>query len=120
MQTLLLQDWITLSTSLGSHTTQGASSWLEMGAFEDVVFFLDVKQQSGVVAHLTYQTAPVPQDSAFVPLLPSITLSTGTRADAALAVCATTPIARFLRWQLFCDGATSVTFRIWVAAYSLD
>jgi hypothetical protein len=118
---LLLQNWITLSTEVNSpNITQGAGSWIETEEFEDLVFFLDVKQQSGAATFITYQTAPVPEDIAFAALLPSIALSTGTRADRVLATFAPVPVARFLRWQLSGGASAIATFRVWVAAYSLD
>ena len=119
MHALLFQNWVTLSTTPDFLTiTQGATSWLDVAAFEDLVFFLEVKLQSGV-ATVNYQTAPVPEEAAFVTMLPSVPLVAGVRADRVLASNAQVPVARHLRWQLT-GSAISATFRIWVAAYSLE
>jgi hypothetical protein len=118
VQTLLLQDWLTVQCSVDS-VTQSASSWLDVKEFEDLVFFLDVKQQSGPPTVISYQTAPARENAAFVTLL-STSLVAGTTATALLATYASVPVARFLRWQLSADGAFNTTFRVWVAAHSLD
>jgi hypothetical protein len=118
LESILLQDWVTLSTSATATTiTQGADSWLDVGAFEDLVFYLDVKLASGSPV-INYQTAPVPEEASFTALLPGINMATGVTTNSVLAVFAGVPVARFLRWQLTGTSAYA-TFRIWVSAYSL-
>lgn len=118
METLLLQDWITLSTSVDL-LTQSASSWLDVNAYEDIVLFLEVKEQSGFSPVISYQTAPVRENAAFVTLT-RMAFSVGTTVTPILAAYASLPVSRFLRWQIASDGQCDATFRIWVAAYSLD
>jgi hypothetical protein len=118
---LLLQDWLSVSLTTSVPVTQGASGWLDVADYEDLVFYLHVTQATNSPTTITYQTAPVAQDSAFVNLIPAITLSPGTvRTDQILAAYAQTAPARYVRWVLTPPpgAGSAITFRIWVAAYA--
>ena len=107
-------------TARGTSSTQliqTSSSWLDLGDLEDLTLYLDVRGASGG-AKLTYETSASGLDSQFVPLLTTITLSTGLRTDVVAASLAKVPPARFLRWRLQGDGNPwDATFRLWVAGY---
>lgn len=118
MDTLLIQDWTTLQSNGKFNVTQGAHTWVDMGNYEDLVLYVDIKEQSGPAATLALQSAPVAQDSAFVPLA-SIALGVGITAIPLAAAYSALPMARFLRWQFITNGSTTTTFRIWAAAYAL-
>ncbi len=44
MHALVLQDWTTIRGSSTNTVTQGADQWLDMTAFQDVQFWLDVRE----------------------------------------------------------------------------
>jgi hypothetical protein len=121
MDTCLLQDWITV----GAHDTGGPTSviqsahqYVDLGQFEDLVFYLDVRKYTGSVA-ASYETSPTRQDSSFLPMLAPITLAAiGLRVDKAFFSTAAVPPARYVRWRLSTGGgAWSATLRIWMTAY---
>jgi hypothetical protein len=120
LDALLVQDWVTLSAATGiTSITQGADRWLEVPTVADAVFFLDVKQP-GTGIGILYQTSPRREDSSFFTMLSvPITSTTTTVYGAVLAAYATVPMAKYVRWQLTFSGASSITFRLWMATYSL-
>jgi hypothetical protein len=126
VETLLLQNWITANTTtvgVGAPvpipTTQSSDSWLDLGEYEDIVVYLDVRQVTGTV-NMTYATAPSRQEQSFMAVVPAFAMATGLRVDKILASYAFVPPARFFRWSISCPatGTGGATFRIWVVAYS--
>ena len=120
MRAFLMQDWTTIrGASTVSTVTQQETNYLDLAAFQDVAFWLDVKEVFGTVT-LTLQTAPAEDDSLFTALLPAIGLVTTTTPmiKVALMSTATVPLARFVRWQLTGSGGSGwdTTMRILVAA----
>jgi hypothetical protein len=120
---LLLQDWVTIQGSANMTVTQGEQGWLDVSAYDDVVFSLDVKNAliSGGATTLNYETAPVPHDAAFVGMVPGLTPpAVGVTVTPALGLYANVPLAQYLRWRFTSTSTSfSVTFRLWIAAYSL-
>src|SRR5579864_2867248 len=121
-----LQPFITIR-GLGStvtSVTQSEYKWLDLGAFQDVVAWLDVKEFTlGGATNITlnYETAPNKENADFVAMNASgIVLSTsGPTVSIFLKDTATNALARWLRWTLNASGATGAwdaTFRIWIAA----
>jgi hypothetical protein len=122
MDGILFQDYITVS--VGNLTvTQGAASWLDVSAYEDLVFFLDVKNgpPSNFSSPIYYQTSPTREDQTFLNMIAPVNLGIGLQTNAALAVNCKVPAATYLRWQIGggIEGSFSATFRIVVAGYSL-
>ena len=123
-----MQDWVCISGAGGNPTPlitsipQGADAWLDVLPYEDLVFYLDVKEVTNTVT-MNYETAPIPQESSFLPMVPPFALTPGLRVDPVLAAYAAIPRAQFVRWRLTNAGGSGswdVTFRIWLAAYSLE
>jgi hypothetical protein len=121
MDARLLQDFLTVrgtsATNPATQIIQPSYGWLDLGDFEDIVLYCDVRETTPT-AQLTYETAPAANDSAFVPLIPLFTMSVGLTTTNIPAFLAKVPPARFLRWRVTGDGTPfDVTFRIWLAAY---
>ena len=125
MESFLLTDWTTISADGGvgvanvTSVPQSASEWLDLGAFEDATFTLDVREVTGAVS-ISYETSPTREDGLFVPMLPVVTLAVGVRSDLASFQFASFPLARYVRWRLSNPGAAGTwgaTFRVWVAAH---
>jgi hypothetical protein len=125
VDTLLLQDWVTVADNnpVSTGIAQSAASYLDISEYQDLVFFLNVTTpiQGGPLPQIEYQTAPVAEESAFLPMLlvPS-SFTGGPRADAVLGRFSRVPPAKYVRW--FCGGngyTQSCTFSIWVAGYRL-
>jgi hypothetical protein len=118
MDTFCLQDWTTISCAFEVFTvTQSASGWLDLGGYEDLVFFLDVRQADTGI-RLNYQTAPAAEEASFSTMLsipPDVTV--GVRSNTVLGAYSPVPVSRYVRWQLTSTGqAFAITFRIWLGA----
>jgi hypothetical protein len=118
MDRFCLTDWLTVrGAGPGVATiTQGENAWLDLSAYDDVIFYLDIKEVSGSSVTLTYQTSPSKDDASFQAILPPITMAAGTRVDLALAKYAAVPVARYVRWQITNGSTYDATFRVLVAA----
>lgn len=123
MESCLLQDWITVKAqdaSPATTVTQSAHQYVDLGRFEDLVFYLDVRRYTGAGGVIvSYETSPTKQDSFFLAMIAPITISAvGLRVDRAFFATAAVPPARYVRWRLSTGGgAWDATFRIWMTAY---
>jgi len=118
VQSLLLQDLITIRAAGSQGVIQSPTSWLDLGDLEDVAIFTDVRETSGSL-QMSIETAAAAQETAFVTLVPSFPVTTGIRTDVVTAYVAKIPPARYLRWHVSAVPGSpgDATFRIWVAAY---
>ena len=123
MHTYLFQDWITIRGSSAVTTiTQTEDCWLDLAGFQDVVFWLDVKNfgGGGATAQIAYQSATTKDEAFFLRIVPVLSFAQGLTITTATKDTTATPLARWLRWQLSVAGSPSsaweATFRIFVAA----
>lgn len=125
MRSFVLQDWITIRGSTATPITQGESEWLDLAAYQDVSFWLDIREFSGASAPtIAFQTAPIKDEVLFQPMLALIPLtltpSNPYRVPITIATNPSCPVARYIRWQLVGPGsAWDVTFRVLVSADAL-
>jgi hypothetical protein len=121
MDAMLLVDFTNLRGNLApssAQVIQSGTEWLDLGNYEDLVLYTDVRELSGS-ASMAFETAAVRQDSAFMPLIPAFPMAVGLRTDIVQASLAKLPPLRYLRWNItFGAVASDVTFRIWLAAYA--
>jgi len=122
MHTFVLQDWTTIrGATTTTVITQGESTWLDLTAYQDVVFWVDTRELTGTVT-MSLQTSPTKDDVYFQPLMTAFALSLSTSSPTvkpALMASASTPLARYVRWQLTGPAAVwDATFRIIAAANS--
>jgi hypothetical protein len=124
MHAFLLQDWVTIrgqSPSM-SPVTQSEAGWLDLDAYDDVVAWIDVKEQSatgGGTLSILLQTAAEAEDDEFLTMLTQAASSLGVTVTPVLKATASVPLLRCVRWQLSVSGLGSpwdVTFRVWVTA----
>jgi hypothetical protein len=133
MYTFVSQDLVTIAGpgTAGLVTTQSEHAWLELPGFPNAVAWLqvfDLNVNSGVVA-ISYQTAPTADEGLFqpmygpqtsVPFTPTI----GVTVTPLVKDLMTVPLGRWFRWQLTTagtfSGAWNITFRLYLAAHSLD
>ena len=116
MHAFTLQDWTTIQGGVAT-VTQGEESWLDLTPYQDVVFWLDVRQATGSPS-VTYQTSPTKDESLFQGMVGAASMAAGTSPTVAKALLsgATVPIARYLRWQITGTAPWTATFRILIAA----
>jgi hypothetical protein len=125
MHTYVLQDWTTIrGTGTATSITQGEQGWLELTPFQDVFFWIDVREASGMTVTIDFQTSPNEDETLFTPIVTmpaaTLTLIVGTLTLVkAPMLSALVPVARFLRWNLTGTGTPwDATFRVVVAANS--
>lgn len=120
MEGWLLQDWLTIRGGSGiSPIAQGADAWLDIGDYEDLAFFLDVREVTNANTRLVYETSPTKQEQSFVALVGAFAPTVGQRIDRAFSSLGGVPPARYVRWKLSASSGTyDLTFRVWVAAYA--
>lgn len=126
MHTFVLTDWTTVRGGTGGATiTQSESEWLDLTQYEDVIFWIDVREVAGPPVTLNIQTSPTKDDNFFnaANIYQNTGLAAGTFTAAStpttkvLMSSATIPLARYVRWQLTSGSATfDATFRIMVSA----
>lgn len=128
MYGILVQDWIQVRGSAAGTITQSESAWVDMRAFQDVVFWVDISSldANGGTMQMFLQTAPSKDDILFktlsnctltltAPITPFNTSS--VLPKSILNANPAVPIARWLRWSLT-NSATAwrCAFRIFVSA----
>jgi hypothetical protein len=122
MHAFILQDWITIrGASTVATITQGEDSWLDLTAYQDLVFWIDCREFTGTTPTITFQTSPTKDETLFTAIATATTLAASSTPVIvkALLASATVPIARYLRWQLNGPASTwDATFRVLVAANS--
>lgn len=122
MHTFVLTDWITVR---GNNNTinQSESEWLDLTQYEDLTFWIDVKEVTGAAVTLNIQTSPTKDESLFASISSNATLAAGiiNPGTGAVGKClmstATIPVARYVRWQLTsANNPFDATFRIFISA----
>jgi hypothetical protein len=123
MDAFVLQDWVTIRGAANTTVTQGENEWLDLSPYEDVVFWLQVSEVTGVPT-LLYQTSPNKDESFFAAQTAGMT-GTGVALAASSTSVVTPvfawnalfPLARYVRWQVIpASTAFDVTMRILVTA----
>jgi hypothetical protein len=115
MQSILLQPWTTISSSLTTFT-QDEEQWCDLVSYSDVAgVWIDVSLVEGTAVQLSLQSSPSHDEANFQPITPTILLeasSTPTFVKSA-RMASTSPLGRWLRWQLLGTGSPwGATFRI--------
>src|SRR5262249_45538100 len=101
---------------------QDQVDWLDVSPYQDLFFWLDVREVNRLAIVMKYETSPIEDESYFVPLVAGTALSAATAParTAGLLNSATVAPAKWVRWRLAVTttGSWDVTFRILVAANS--
>ena len=120
MHTFALTDWITVRGN-NNTITQSESEWLDLTPYEDVVFWIDVREVTGAAVTLNIQTSPTKDEAFFgaANLYQNTALAPTTTPIISKVTMtgATVPLSRYLRWQLTSANTPfDATFRIMVSA----
>lgn len=122
MDGIVLQGWITLRGQASAGVTsviQSELAWADLAIYRDVVAWLEVREVSadaGVTVQVMYQTAPA-KDEALFSTMATVAMATGITMTQMLAVTATTPLARYMRWKV--GPATPTTTNPWDATFRI-
>jgi hypothetical protein len=123
----VLQDWTTIRGSGDGSVIQGSDQWPDMTAYQDLQFWLDVREVTLTSGSLVidFETAPTKDEVLFQAMINSTNLVAAAGPIVppiqALLSNATVPIARWLRWKITASGGASTwdaTFRIVCSANS--
>ena len=115
----LLQDWTTLQgTGVGSFS-QSATKWLDLQAYRDAIFWLEVSALTTVSTELymNYETAPIADADLFAPMVTEFLMAaaaTPVVTKVLLSQGPSCPVAGFVRWRIRANAAAvwRVTFRV--------
>jgi hypothetical protein len=124
MDVFLAQDWLSLPNSsvnpVGVIQSEGA--WLDLGAYRDVVAWLQIKRQSVNNISIAYQTAVAKEESLFATMA-ALTTATGSEVivtpmlqDLQTGAALNAPLMRWFRWSSVVPAGAEFTFRLWIAA----
>jgi hypothetical protein len=124
----VLQDWTTQKANNTGNgyvlsITQGASGYVELADYDDVILYLDVREfTTSATMSMSYQTAVSTDDASFVAMVAPFAIAAATTpvVTRILAAYAAVPLARYLRWQLTTTvvGSWDACFRITYAAFA--
>jgi hypothetical protein len=68
MHAFMLQDWITIRGSVTT-ITQGEDGWLDLTAYQDLVFWVDCREVTGTTPAISFQTSPTKDESLFTTVI---------------------------------------------------
>jgi hypothetical protein len=131
----VLQDWLTIRGGSVADIIQGESTWMGFSSFQDIVFWLDVREitwPTGGTPALTwyFETAPSKDNNLFQSmtnvqitqsggLTPGVQLVSSALPSVILAHNPSVPLGTWVRWRVSPAGSTApwdATFRVLVAA----
>jgi len=123
MQPIVMQDWITIRGAASTTVIQSQADWIFTAPFQDVTFYLDVREFSPVSAvTLAYQTAPAREEALFQTIASTAAINAATPFAPVNVFLANAliPVSHWTRWKLSAGAATwDLTFRIMMAGNSL-
>lgn len=116
----VLQDWVTIGNAGTTPIIQNESDWLPFSSFQDIVFWVDVKNVSAGTVTIDLQTSPTKDEALFRVLSTCTVPATGaggiTVVKNILSTNPAIPLATWVRWVLTPSVAATITFRILASA----
>lgn len=126
MQPIIMQDWVTIRSSVTGSVIMSQADWLLTAPFQDITFYLDVREVDGTSVSITYETCPGRDNGLFrnigsttVPIAGAGVTVTSYPMGVATVLA---PVSHWTRWSLngtVSSGVWSVTFRIMAAGNSI-
>jgi len=124
MQPIIMQDWITVrGTGTATSVIMSQADWIMTAPFQDISFYLDVRELTGSSLGIEYQTCPARDDVLFQTMgAAPVTISAVgvTVTNFILSANPTAPVSHWTRWKLSGTGTPwDVTFRVMAAGNSI-
>ncbi|MBK6693884.1 MAG: hypothetical protein IPG50_17005 [Myxococcales bacterium] len=128
MRTMLLQDWISVSSTVawpvGSALftlIQSEPHWAVTDELQDLAFLVEVAYATGSAPTLAFQTAPAPEHGLFLPMQTPLALPglAGSSTIVRAFATATTgpPAGRYVRWAVTDTATWEACFRITMVGF---
>lgn len=114
MQPIIMQDWTTIRGAASTSAIQSQNEWILTAPFQDISFYLDVREVSGTGGvQVAFETCPSRDDVLFH-AMGTVTVTTpGVTVTNILALNAQFPVAHWTRWKLIGPAFLwDLTFRI--------
>lgn len=122
MQPIVMQDWITIRGLASASVIMSQADWILTAPFQDITFYLDVRESDAAGMTCAYQTSPSRDEVLFVnmgtpvPMTSAVVTVTSYNLTGAPAA----PVSHWTRWKLTGPAsAWDVTFRIMAAGNSI-
>lgn len=116
----VLQDWVTIGNAGTTPIIQNESDWLPFSSFQDIAFWVDVRNVTlGTTVTIDLQTSPTKDDALFRVLTNCTVAATGAGITVVKNILSTAPgipLATWVRWVLTPSVASTITFRILASA----
>ena len=124
MQPIIMQDWLTVRGPTGTSVTMSQADWILTAPFQDITFYLDVRELSGSAWTIGYETCPARDEALFKTMAAApVTISAvGVVVTNFFLAAAGTlaPVSHWTRWKLTGTGAPwDITFRIMASGNSI-
>jgi hypothetical protein len=118
---MLVTDWTTVQTTTTTlYLYPPRERWIELADSDDIVLFLDVREQSGSALWFRYEASPTEDENSFLGCTQfSPAVSSTPRVDMILGAYSAVPGSRYVRWRIWGQFATpaDITFRVAAALY---
>lgn len=122
MQPIIMQDWVTIRGAASTTVIMSQADWIMTAPFQDIQFYLDVREASGGTINLSFETAPTRDEVLFKLMGAAVIGITGavTSVTSFTLANATVPVSHWTRWKLAGPAALwDVTFRVMAAGNSI-
>lgn len=122
MQPIIMQDWITIRGVASSTVVMSQADWILTAPYQDMTFYLDVREFDVAGMTITYQTCPSRDDALFVGMGAAVGITAVglTVTSYNLAGAPAAPVSHWTRWKLTGPAsAWDVTFRVMAAGNSI-
>lgn len=121
MQPIIMQDWTTIRGAASSTVIMSQADWIMTAPFQDITFYLDVREVTGTTPAISFETAPGRDEVLFKNLgAAAINLAAGLTVTSFTLANATVPVSHWARWKIVGPAALwDATFRIMAAGNSI-
>lgn len=121
MQPIIMQDWVTIRGISNGTVIQSQANWILTAPFQDITFYLDVREFTGATPTIQYETGPGRDDPLFVKMGTAVTIAVGFVTTTYYANNASVPVSHWTRWKLNGPAVTpwDVSFRIMASGNSI-
>ena len=101
MQPIIMQDWITIRGAASSTVIMSQADWILTAPFQDIAFYLDVREVTGTTPAISFETAPARDEVLFKNLgAAAINLAAGLTVTSFTLANATVPVSHWTRWKI--------------------